>query len=403
MTQNSSRIWRGAVLTGAALAVGGFALASSTGVTSTKAAATVASVTKAAATAPLPHGAPPGHKLGFVVTYFYHAMYQGPDACPHGMQPIASTEEFIAKLPPAERVRLQKSENAHELFQKMSERGPHGENVCKDPSAAPPPVMYTLQGNRNDGLNLDGSKDPKHSDSYVCPHTKYVGDDGTIGVDNQLGRALACISGMREKGTLAPYFTTQMRSGMWSMLIEVTGVDDVRNDPDVTVDIYAGDENMVRDPSGNVLAGASLSPKTDPKLHRQFKGWIKDGVLETSPIKDFYLPDIMLTSRLPPWLIERPRLKLTLLANGGAKGYFGGYMPISHYQQTSGDTGAQGEHFTGQPCNFMWWAVKQYADGGKNPKTGQCETISTSFRIEAVPAFIVHQDKQAVRTFANVR
>ena len=55
----------------------------------------------------------------------------------------AEIEAAIAANPAlAERVRLQKSENAHELFQKMSERGPHGENVCKDPSAAPPPVMY---------------------------------------------------------------------------------------------------------------------------------------------------------------------------------------------------------------------------------------------------------------------
>ena len=392
MTQQSSRPWRRSALTSGALAiaVAALGLSGSAGVSSTKADATQAS-----------HGAPPGHKLGFVVTYFYNAMYQGPDACPHGMEPIPSSEEFLANQPPAERVRLQKPENARELYRKMAERGPHGENICLKPSVAPPPVMYTLQGKRNDGLNLDGSKDPNHSDSYTCPHEKSVDENGQFGVDNQLGRVLACISGMREKGTLAPYFTTQMRSGMWSMLIDVTGVDDVRNDPDVTVDIYAGDDNMVRDSSGNVLSGASLTAKADPKLHRQFKGHIKDGVLETTPIEELFIPDIMLTSRLPPWAIEKARLKLTLLPNGNAKGFLGGYMPIGHYSGSGGD--AQGEHFTGTPCNFMYWAVKQYADGAKNPKTGQCEAISTSFRIEAIPAFVVRPDKQSVRTFADAR
>src|SRR5579863_2361102 len=131
MTQHSPRVWRKAALRGAVLAIGGLALAGAA--VGGLALAGGAGVTSVKAATPPSHVAPPGHKLGFVVTYFYHAMYQGPDACPHGMQPIASTEAFLANLSPAERVRLQKPENQRELFEKMSERGPHGENVCKAP------------------------------------------------------------------------------------------------------------------------------------------------------------------------------------------------------------------------------------------------------------------------------
>jgi hypothetical protein len=389
MKGRTARHWRGTALLGV-VAVGALAFAGSVGVTAAK---------EPSAKAPALR-APPGKKLGFVVTYFYYAMYQGPDACPKGMQPIQTSSEFLKKFSPEERARLLRPENTREVYRKMAERGPNGENVCKTPWAAPDPQMYTLSGDLNDGLDLDGSADASHSDDYTCPHKQYVGSDGQAGVDNQIGRILACTSGFREKGTIVPYFTQVMRDGMWSMLIDISGVDDVRNDPDVTVDFYTGDDTMVKDPSGKVLAGASLAPKTDPKFHRQVKGRIKNGVLETVPIEDLVIPDIMLTSARPPMRIERPRLKLTLQEDGNAKGFLGGYVSIKEY--TDGGQGdASGEAYTGVLCNGMYYAAKKYADGAKNPKTGQCEALSASFRMEAVPAFIVHPGKVPVRTFAK--
>jgi len=384
MTGQIKRRWRSPAILGGVIAAGALALAGSVGVTAAK--------------TPASFPVPTGGKLGFVVTYFYYAMYQGPDACPQGMQPIQTSEDFLKKYPADERAKLQRPENKRELYRKMSERGPKGENVCKTPWAAPDPQMYTLAGDRNDGLDLDGSKVDTSSDDYTCPHKQYVGEDGQIGVDNQVGRMFACAKGLREKGTLTPYFTQVMRDGMWSMLIDVSGVDDLRNDPDVTVDFYAGDDTMMKDPSGKVLAGASLAPKTDPKFHRQVRARIKNGVLESVPIADLVIPDIM-SNRSPPITIERPRLKLTLLENGAAKGFLGGYIPIKQYTREGED--AAGEAYSGTLCNGTYYAAIKLADGAKDPKTGQCEALSASFRIEAIPAFIVHPDKEPVRTFAK--
>jgi hypothetical protein len=346
---------------------------------------------------------PPGHRLGFVVTYFYYAMYQGDGACPKGVAPIKSSQEFLAKFAPDERERLLRPESRHELFQKMVERGPNGENVCKNPEVVPDPQMPTLAGDRNDGLDLDGLQDDSATSSYTCAHKQYVGADGRAGVDNQLGRIYACLSGVREKGTLVPYFTQTMRNGMWSMLIDVSGVDDPRNDPDVTVDIYAGDDTMVKDPNGQVLAGASLTPKSDPKFHRQLKGAIRDGVLETISIADLIIPDIMLSNRLPPMRIDKPRLKLTLLENGTAQGYLGGYIDAKQYTEPAVERNGESEQYTGVSCDGIYYAAKKFADGARDPATGQCHALSTAFRIEAIPAFIVHPDLQPARTFAEPR
>ncbi|WP_373078198.1 hypothetical protein [Zhongshania sp.] len=372
-------------------------VASLTTVASTAIFATAASTDVAAAG--LKRTAAEGKKLGFVVTYFYYAMEQGETACPKGVWPITSTKEFLATKPPAEQQRLLQAENRKELFRRMIERGPNGENVCAEPLSAPDPQMYTLAGDRNDGLDLDGKTKDSAITDYTCPHKQYTDSQGRKGIDNQLGRVLACVNGLREKGTLVPYFTQAMRNGMWSMLIEISDVDNVKNDSSVRVDIYAGNENMVKNPSGEVMAGASLSPKIDPHLHRQFAGRIVNGVLETDVIADLFVPDIM-TNRRPAFKIERPRLELKLLEDGTATGFLGGYISQNQYIAPS-SADAEGELFTGLDCHAMYYAVHTYADGDRDPVTGKCSTLSTAFRIEAVPAFIVRPDLTPIPTFSQ--
>jgi hypothetical protein len=46
----------------------------------------------------------------------------------------------------------------------------------------------------------------------------------------------------------------------------------------------------------------------------------------------------------------------------------------------------------GYDCPTFAQAVKRYADGFKDPKTGQCTALSTAFNIEAIPAFVIHPE-----------
>lgn len=341
-----------------------------------------------------------GRHLGFVVTYFWYAMYQGKDACPSGLNHIPTSQEFLASKPPAERARLLLPENQPELDDLYDRRGPKGENLCRAPWAVKDATMTTLSGDRNDGLDLDGWNGAGEPSSQVCKQKQYVGEDGTKGVDNQLGRIFACLNGVREKGTLIPYFTTAMRGGMWSMLIDISGVQDARNDPSVTVDIYAGAENMALDASGKPLANASLSPITDPKFHRQFKGHISNGVLETETIGDLVVPDAMAKGRKPVQIMQ-PRFKLILSPDGTAKGLLGGYRTVASLDEPG--SGGLKQQYGGYVCEGMWHAIRRWADGGRDPKTGTCGMISAAYRIEAIPAFIVHPETQAPLSFADAK
>lgn len=343
----------------------------------------------------------PGRKLGFVVTYFWYAMYQGPDACPTGMAHVTTSKEYLEGKPPAEKERLLRPENRKELFHLMDLRGPKGENLCEAPWAVADAPMATLQGDRNDGLDLDGQDGTGAPSANLCRQKQYVRDDGTRGIDNQLGRIYACINGIREKGSLIPYFTTAMQDGMWSMLIEVSGVQDSVDDPQVLVDVYAGAEPMVKDANGKVLSNASLSPLTDPKFHRRLRGAIKDGVLRTDAGQDMWVPDLMAKNR-PAFEVIRPRFELSLKADGTAEGLLGGYRTLSSLF-VPGEGGGEGQQYVGYQCESMYHALRRFADGDRNPASGDCETISAAFRIKAVPAFVVHPERQAARAFTDMR
>jgi hypothetical protein len=143
-----------------------------------------------------------------------------------------------------------------------------------------------------------------------------------------IARRNACISGIREEGTLIPYFTTAMQDGMWSMLIEVSGVQDPADDPQVAVNVYAGAEPMVKDANGKVLANASLSPLTDPRFHLCLRGRITNGVRETDPAREMWIPDLMAKNRAA-FEVRPSRFKLTLKSDGTAEGLLGGYRTLA--------------------------------------------------------------------------
>jgi hypothetical protein len=52
----------------------------------------------------------------------------------------------------------------------------------------------------------------------------------------------------------------------------------------------------------------------------------------------------------------------------------------------------------GHTCQGAYYAMKQLADGHRDPKTGQCSALSTQYRFSAIPAFVVDTATQSVNT-----
>jgi hypothetical protein len=331
-----------------------------------------------------------GRTIGLAVTKYPFALYKGADDCPDGMIKAAK-ELYLDSVSPAERARLQRLENLKE-FEQKAYHTPDGRDLCEVPDYPRPP-QRAPQGKVSFGMNLDGTSDG-HATATSCAHEKFVGPDGQP-VDNQHYRLLGCQSNYRgfpgEEGYLESLRNSGIKDGGTTILIEIMGVDDEKNDDAVEVGIYNGADAMVIDPTGNVmLPYASLSVTSDPKYRSVGKGRIENGVVITEPMDVRIRYDFGGSMR--EYTMRAVRLHLTLKGKAGAEGMMAGYVAVSDIDMTRATKQERAE-MVAYDCPSWAQAVKRYADGFPD-ENGHCTALSTAFQLTAIPAFVIHPETE---------
>jgi len=327
--------------------------------------------------------------LGFALTSLSYDIYKGANDCPDGMA-MAAKEIYLAASTPAERTRLQKPENLKE-FEQKAYHTTDGKDLCEAPDY-PRAAQRTTQSKISYGMNVDGTTDG-HATDNTCAHEKFSGPNGEAAIDNQTYRVLGCSSNYRgfpgEEGYLESLKNAAFKDGGTTVLIEVTGVTDPKNSDNVTVGVYNGTTPMMIDANGHMLPYASLTVTDDKKFQATLHGKIENGVLTTEP------GDIALTYDFGGYAsyyhFKAIRLRLEINADGSAKGMMAGYIAASDVDLTAHAKQASAE-MIGYDCPTFSQAVRRYADGFKDPKTGQCTALSTAFSITAIPAFVIHPE-----------
>ncbi len=354
--------------------------------------ATVAGLFALAATASA------GETRGFAVTWFQPAMYTADDDCPDGLNKSPDFKVVFAQEgKTADEIKnLIDHPNSPEFAKAVIDRGPHGENVCADPQSVPDPGHKTVQGKTSFGFNLDGSADGAKTPNS-CAHEKFTGADGTPGVDNQLYRATGCMVALRGKrghdGFVLSYIMERMRAeGMRTYLVEISGLDDPKNNKDVTVGIYLGSDPLVLDAKGEVRRDTTQRISKDPRWHNVVHGTMKDGVITTDMFDLNLLGDPLW---VPEFHFRQARMKLEIQPNGDLKGTVGGYQDVMAMYYNTVKSGILFETTNAATCPGVYYALKRLADGNPDPNTGECTAISTAYAIEAIPAFVIHQPGDA--------
>jgi hypothetical protein len=345
--------------------------------------------------------------LGFAVSWFGPAFNSSDTDCAGGPNEELKWEEILTKRGlPQKRIRelVDDPANAQKFLQEVLHRGRNGEDVCKEPEADyTTPPWKTVTGKASYGANLDGTADGAET-ATTCKHQKFVGLDGAPGVDNQLYRVMGCSKGHLGQGKSSfvyGYANDRMKEGMLTFLIEISGIDDLKNDPQVTLTFYKGIEPLKKDANGEVLADATFHVASDPRAQFKAQGAIKDGVLTTAPV-DFQLE----VSRAwqPPLLhFSGARFNARITEDRALKAVMVGYQEWLPYYFSITRSAPLYEKFTAGNCPGLYRAFKEMADGGKDPKTGQCSMISSAYNIEAVPAFLVHPEESKTAEARPVR
>jgi hypothetical protein len=354
-----------------------------------------------------------GKQHGFVVSHFGMALSLAASetgACPHGL--TRGPAEIFAATPEARR---RKGEGDTEYSHRL-EVGAYsviihdGHNMCTNPEAGgPDPNFHTITGRDvpAEGIDLDGQS--SHMGGPVtpgtCAHDDFRGIGGERDVDNQFCRLVGCSKAFQPTGNVEG-LDASMYAGEWGILITLSGVDNLTNDADVKVGIYANADPIQLSPSRQPLEYATYTTDRDSRYRATTRGRIVNGVLTTEPVsvRFHYVVNGMYLERP----LDHARLRMTVKPDGTLDGILAGYTSteamydMSYGFRTGKDangnlanerlrvgTAVGASRVLDHTCNGAYFALKELADGDRNQQTGRCESISTQYELRAIPAFVV--------------
>ena len=337
----------------------------------------------------------------FAVYWFAQASYSQDGDCEGGLNPKMS-DQYVQDLrdlgykgPEIEKLMKSYADGGEERgWDEKSVRGlmnsrarVNGQpaNAFAHPAAVADPHLHAVTGKFAYGFNLDGkgADDPK---AFEDPDTHEKG------VDNQLFRALGCTDSYR--GTL------EHDNGFWSFmwmaekdaspawLVTLTG-EDLSKDGPITI-TFARAMEMAKF-NGNGEARADMTYRIDPEpdlQHNIYKGEIKNGVVTISENAGvLHMKQDQLT--YPEFDLHHFHVRLAFQPDGQLKGLLGGYQPLEQAYFALGEGGLAHESNEAPELPGTYWLMRKLADADPDPKTGQNWSISATYHINAVPAFVV--------------
>lgn len=328
----------------------------------------------AAVTKPASSSVVPGRTIGYVLTHRKWSVHTTPRArqeCPRGTND-GQREHFKILYPQDGTART------------IVDTQLKWEGETWHPTTGPEPYpFHEIRGNIGTGLNLDGKVSP---DDFTSP-------EGEQGIDNQLYRAIGCLSGYNNdtQPYVAFYEEDAMRRYAFNtVLIEITEVDDLVNDDEVIVTTYRGLDKLLSDATGKYMPGGTqrVDARWGKEFVNSFKGRIRDGVLVTDP-GTFRAALSIAFGDTGVHEIQDARFRLKLTPQS-AEGFIGGYTPIwSWYLQLN--TGWATHHLNyGQiSAPSLWRSLSRLADGHPGAD-GQNTSISAALEVKFSQVFLVH-------------
>lgn len=247
-----------------------------------------------------------------------------------------------------------------------------------------PLPFYEAQGDISYGLNLDGKVG---ANDFRSP-------EGEEGIDNQLYRVIGCIPGYRADG---PYwffendFMINNAYNRW--MIELSNVDDLVNDDDVTVTTYRGLDPLLTDATGEGFVPGGTQ-RVDWRWGQSFinetKGKIVDGVLITEPIRTIKIPWSQPGVSGGYHIFRDLQLQLKL-NDQTAEGLLGGYVDVDQFNHRFRSNWSMHHQNYGQSSSATEYpALRRLADAYPDPETGANTAISSAVHVTLTQVYVLH-------------
>jgi hypothetical protein len=257
-----------------------------------------------------------------------------------------------------------------------------------NPFTAPDPGMQAVTGKIAEGFNLDGNA---KTGGFTSP-------GGEKGIDNAFYRALGCIGsyrGMPYTAAMSVRSNDKMLEGMYTMVIRLSGNKDPMNDDEATLEIGNSPDHVNKQTDGRASSSYSFRIVKNEQ-YSAVKAAIKNGVVETDQVADLHTPRFgWFPNQMGDADFHRGRMRLKIGPDGYGTGLIGGYRDWRdlYSEDTFTQSGATVETRDHHDLIGMYYALKRNADGMPDPETGKNMGISITYRIKAVPAYVIDPEK----------
>lgn len=254
-----------------------------------------------------------------------------------------------------------------------------------NPSAAPNPKIPPMAGRLQYGFDLDG-RGTDSENSIEDPETH------ERGIDNEYARAVGCMTPFRNKTNMGSAPDTgnlwgEGRPASRASLITVMG-EDLSKNGEVIVLIRRSLDPPLVNSKGEAQADATFRLDQDPRMLNIFRGRMENGVVTSMEPIDFYLMNFH------DYRLLQARLRLELKVDGTAVGMLGGYRPWTDIYAVFSTGGIGWEFMSTLNVVGLFYNLRDYADAYPD-ENGQNTAISSAYKFEAVPAYIVGADGYA--------
>lgn len=337
----------------------------------------------------LPAGPRSGSARAFALSWFAPIADSSPNQCAK-MNVKPSQDDYYAQMSPERAVQqrafLADKGGASTVY--LPYRGPDEMNVIMLPGIVPDPGFETPTVDVVRGFNLDGDDGTGRASARTRKHRNFMSPDGRTGIDNQLFTIQGCIAGWRRSGFLPMIGNELRRAGGLSILVEISGIDDERNDDDVAVSVYYSTDPMRRDGTSKiVLPDFTYRVSTETQFSQdyvRFRGRMVNGVIMTEPVEKIVLHE----GPASTWSLASARMRIELLPDGTMSATLGGYRDWRELLASAFFQASDYENTIGFQAPGMYAAVRRAADGLRDPVSGEFNGISAAYEMEGIPAFI---------------
>lgn len=223
-------------------------------------------------------------------------------------------------------------------------------------------------------------------DDATCDKVDFTSPDGVVGIDNQFGTLLPVIENIVGKENVTQLLAAAIANGQLLLLVSLEGVDDVSNDPHVTVRFAAGKGAPLIATDGTYVPYQSLGVDTTTAPESTLDGKIEGGVLTAGP-GEAVIPVRVLDAKFNLDMHStHVRAKLTRDELGGGvalEGAIGGGLVITDF-----DAIVKSLNVDDALVSTATALIGKTADLARDDQ-GVCRQVSAAIQFASTPAFIV--------------